>query len=414
MRLNFITILAHAAFYLSLIRATSIALFLPANEHLLSTISYTQQTVTNYILLLLLTGYLFLLNDYRFVQVFLRTPLLLLFTVGTILSIAFSVDIMESVKFVLTVIVISFPAVIFSLRYGPQKMFYHFAGFLLVMVFANLIYILVMPQYAIMTHAHNGRWKGLFEHKNMFGPFFAIGFFILLHWLREAKTVLWLRILLGISVITSFVFVIKSGSATALVCFATLLIFYPTFLVTFRLRPMERLAAYLGISSLLLLIYVLFGDLISDEIFKLTGRDATLTGRTGIWEVLMGAVWDRPVLGYGAGMAQRPEFMARFQAAIGWPASSAHNSFIDLFLNFGIPLACVITYVIFKIFFSSLLRLYHTPESKGYAALACSLLMVVIANSFASSGALVGRSIFWMFMVIGFILLLVPSKNTEK
>ena len=406
--LSLVTVLAYLAFYLSIVRATGIALFLPSDELLLGTIDYLQHTLVNYTLLLLLVGYIFISNDYRFIQIFLRSPLLLLLSIGAILSVLFSTEVLVSLKFVITVIVISFPPIIFAYRFGTSQMVKHFAYFVIIMTFANLAYLLVFPEYAIMTNAHAGRWKGLFEHKNGFGPFFAVGFFILAYQLHDSS--IWKKLLIFIAMMLSFLFVLKSGSATAVVCFSILILITPLFLITFRMPPLERFVIFLGIVSTLPLLFISLGPAISQVIFDLTGRDATLTGRTGIWEVMMRAVWEKPLLGYGAGLAQRPSFIAQFHDEIGFEAATAHNSFIDVMLNFGIPITAIISFLLFRTLFKGLFAAYSNKSQLYYNSLACGLLVVVIAVSFASSGALVGRSVLWMYFIVAGIILLMKKE----
>jgi hypothetical protein len=96
----------------------------------------------------------------------------------------------------------------------------------------------------------------------------------------------------------------------------------------------ERLAAVVG---LLALAVAVVGWATRHSWLDDLGRRADLTGRLDIWNVALDWGWRRPLHGYGyMGAWGDPTFMAEVEAARGRPVTSAHNSFVDLFLGAGL------------------------------------------------------------------------------
>ena len=72
------------------------------------------------------------------------------------------------------------------------------------------------------------------------------------------------------------------------------------------------------------------------ELLQFVGRDATLTGRTILWQITWQSILERPLLGYGYGAY----WLSRFgdQSYLGWVPWHAHNGYLDMQLGGGIIL----------------------------------------------------------------------------
>lgn len=401
MQLNLIQILLSVTFYLSLIRGTSVGLFYPSDEN--DPISITHLMLTNYLLLLLLAGFVFLRNDYKFIVQTCRKPLAIFFVGSAALATGFSVDPFESIKFLLVVSVISFPSIIYAKIYGTKELLRHLAMFTAIFAVVNMLYILVMPQFGIMSGDHSGRWRGFFDHKNGFGPFFAISFYIVLNQIKDFHWP-W-QVAHGITLLLCMLFVVMSGSATAVVVFAALGGAYLVFNFGFRLPMIERFFLFLAAGSIGLLTFTFLGDQIGQVFFDLTGRDATLTGRTDIWYGLFQVAMERPVFGYGPGMSARSDFIEDFRHIMGKNASSAHNSYLDLLIDYGLIIAPVLIFMMFKFFFKGLFSNFQYKRELQYCTVAACLVLSGLALGFANSGVLFSRTSFWIFTLIGLMIL---------
>lgn len=115
-----------------------------------------------------------------------------------------------------------------------------------------------------------------------------------------------------------------------------------------RLALCTVLAAGLGIGILA------FPNGISlEDVTQVSGRDTTLTGRTEIWEESVLAAGERPLSGYGFGVfwgvgggGVESNEAARIRARLAVPVANAHNGFLDVTLDLGIPGAIVAALVL--------------------------------------------------------------------
>lgn len=62
---------------------------------------------------------------------------------------------------------------------------------------------------------------------------------------------------------------------------------------------------------------------------------ATLSGRTALWDQLLGYAAERPVLGHGVGGFWGPRHVQAVYAAQRWPAADAHSTYLELLLDVG-------------------------------------------------------------------------------
>ncbi len=78
-------------------------------------------------------------------------------------------------------------------------------------------------------------------------------------------------------------------------------------------------------------------------------KNATLTGRTELWDLLVTAIQHRPLLGYGydnfwQGLSGESLNVIR---SVGWMVPTAHNGYLDLFLGIGMVGALVFFAILF-------------------------------------------------------------------
>ena len=75
-----------------------------------------------------------------------------------------------------------------------------------------------------------------------------------------------------------------------------------------------------------------------DLVFQMLGRDATLTGRTDIWLILVEYIEQRPVLGYGYGAFWAPDSAPAnwVRDMLQWDAPSAHNGWLEVTMALGL------------------------------------------------------------------------------
>ena len=200
------------------------------------------------------------------------------------------------------------------------------------------------PELVTMQWEQDGNYlfRGFFDHKNSYGRALSqaivLGAACLLAGSLRAFGA-W------VAVGTCAIALVASWSKSGMVALTVVLPTYLVLLVCTRPPPLggarstrfepplRRLPAkpvLLGAASLLGLIAGL-GLLLAIQV------DTTLTGRTYIWEEAIRTGLRRPLLGHGFGAFWLGDLGASssLHEALGWTVLSAHNAFIDIWLDLG-------------------------------------------------------------------------------
>lgn len=218
-------------------------------------------------------------------------------------------------------------------RYPLKEQMRLLAWALGIAIVLNFIYTLAFPAFAIEGGDHQGSWRGIYPQKNVLGRLMvlsALNFLFLAFDSRSYRYLMW------IGFFCSIILLILSNSKTALVIFLLLIILVPLYRAlrwnySFVIPFFTILLLVSGIITILLV-----GN--ADTILTALGRDVTLTGRTGIWAVVINKIGKHPWLGYG--------YLGFWRGLEGDSADiwyetyflspNAHNGFLDLALDLGL------------------------------------------------------------------------------
>lgn len=205
-------------------------------------------------------------------------------------------------------------------------------GLLLIL---SLLLVVAVPKYGLMAGVHDGALRGVFTHKNQFGAFMALGgvvFFLNAIRGERFSWIYWVLLALGCGSM------VMSQSTTALATFLVMIVLCIMYRI-FRWRYEVMLSAILAITiiGLIGLIWVA-GYIGSDSLFTSVGKDATLSGRTEIWQYVWDQIQLRPWLGYGlAAFWNGYEGPSGYvQLAMRIAVIYAHNGFLDIWLSIGL------------------------------------------------------------------------------
>lgn len=200
-------------------------------------------------------------------------------------------------------------------------------------ILLSFVFAIALPKYGIMGGIHQGRWRGIFLHKNGLGAAMlnsGIVFLLMAYQSRKHSYLFWL----GLSL--SFLLLLLSASTSSLL---NLLILISAFFVFQTLRWSYKLM----IPTLILLVifgqsfYFLFTNN-ADILFSSIGKDATLTGRTDLWPLVIEMIGKHPWFGYGYGgfwQGWNGESAYIWWSA-GWTPTHPHNGYLALLLDLGI------------------------------------------------------------------------------
>ncbi|GAB2174718.1 O-antigen ligase family protein [Dongia sp. agr-C8] len=219
-----------------------------------------------------------------------------------------------------------------------------------------------------------GDWSGILGHKNVLG-FATLANTQIFAWRwyveREKRWLFGPIILFGIFV------AYKSHSATSALLIALTL---ATYLFIHVLRKAQRLRGLIFFTMFVVAAAVLVAALLlPDQFTALVGKDATLTGRVPIWIVVLDHVIpSRPIFGWGFNtyfIPENPDYL-RLVGIVGWPAPHAHNGYLNLAVELGIPGAVLGTLILLRLIIGAAQKL--SDESAPWV-----LHMLVFAVTFA-------------------------------
>ncbi len=196
----------------------------------------------------------------------------------------------------------------------------------------SFLYTLAFPGSGIEQGIHAGAWRGPLMQKNLFSRLVAMcALPLLLVAFKYGKQRVWLWGVFGVA----FGLIILSTSKTALVIFLTLLMLVPLY------RALQS-----SNSAMVPLVIVLILMAASGATWLVTnwasflaslGKDATLTGRTYIWEFVMDSIQQRPWFGYGyygfwqpGGEGENVKYYVRLTL------TQAHNGYLDTAVQLGL------------------------------------------------------------------------------
>jgi O-antigen ligase len=200
------------------------------------------------------------------------------------------------------------------------------------LILASVVMAVAVPKYG--THQlvddfegiHVGHWRGVFIHKNLLGEAAAIGLFSFMFFRRLMDASFGFRLMCIIAAITCLIFA-KSAGAWVAVC--VMLVYY----WVIRAVPASGsllLLIIIGVSAMAYASFIFFGA----DLVAVVGRDATLTGRTEIWPIVLDAVWQKPLLGFGYYAAAQDFMGPILDASVG--IRYTHNGYLDVLLGTGI------------------------------------------------------------------------------
>lgn len=241
-----------------------------------------------------------------------------------------------------------------------------------------------------------GDWKGVLQEKNLAGAVCAITILVLIFG-QNLKRAHWHLIL----ILPAALFLWRSGSKTSMValagalCGGGLFSFY---------RPAFRLEAVLLLLMAACFVFLL--ELVYwDELSATLWRDGAFTGRSQIWGALLHYLGDNWLLGAGYGSfwnigPESPIYIyANNQSWIS-TITSAHNGYLELAVQLGIPGMVLATVALLFVPLSRLLANANMPPQHR-AFLVAALIFCSCQN--LTEASMLNRDsiihIFWMVAI---------------
>jgi len=201
------------------------------------------------------------------------------------------------------------------------------------LLISSLLLALLVPSIGVVSGPYEaGTVKGVFEHRNLFG--FVTVLAAISFWSSRGGRC---RLLNAADVALVTTCLVTARSQSSFVVVAALIVVWVALKLAQRAEHFTRVIVVTAMTcggSFALLWLIRSLAEVSDSL----GRDATLTGRTVIWEAALQAASYNPLFGVGWDSAWMPglPITNTIWSAIGFSVYQAHNGYLDIYLQIGL------------------------------------------------------------------------------
>ena len=295
-------------------------------------------------------------------------------------------------------------------RYSMKQQLQLFAWMYGIAIILSFIFVGVLPKYGVMSGLHEGKWRGIYNHKNTLGKVICPGIIIFLLLAIDSKKkgwLLWLGFLLSL-------FLLLRSTSTSSLLNAVMLLAASLCYRVFRWRDDWMIPGLISVITIGGSLYLFLST--NSELFLTSlGKDTTLTGRGDMWPYIFEMIGKSPLLGYGYGAFwSGPDTPSYYiWQTTGWNPPNSHNGFLDLWLHLGLLGLCLFIFEFLVITLPKALNWMRlTKKSEGLWPLLYMTYML-LAN-LSESTLMVQNDLFWVFYTsIAFSVSILP-KNTSK
>ncbi|MEA5593110.1 O-antigen ligase [Rivularia sp. UHCC 0363] len=372
-----------------------------------------EETNTSLILILfffnyLITVFLLVLRWKKVMRVMRKEKIILLLVGIAVFSFVWSSDPKKTLTRGIAIIGTTLFGLYLASRYSMKQQLQLLGWMYGIAVILSFVFIVALPQYGIMGGIHEGKWRGIYNHKNTLGKVIAPGiavFFLLAANSKKYSWLFWMAFSLA------FILLIRSSSTSSLLNGVFLIAASISFRV-FRWRDNFMVPSAIAIASLGTIFYVIV-SVATEAILTALGKDTTLTGRGDMWPYIFEMIAKKPFLGYGYGAfwsgPDTPSFY--IWQATGWTPPNSHNGYLDLWLQIGLFGLLIYT---FGFLAGTLPKTFYwlraTKTSEGFWPLIYMTYML-LANV-SETTLMIQNDLFWVvYVAIAFSVQIPPESH---
>jgi O-antigen ligase len=199
----------------------------------------------------------------------------------------------------------------------------------------SLIAVLAFPQYGYSSlNGYADAWRGLMVHKNMLGALMSYGVLVAYYSISLKTNG---RAVSFLTFAICLLLLVMSRSATS---FISVAVVTPLIVFCYLVDQAQKPATKFLLIMIGAVVVGLIGFLMTemDAILASVGRSATLTGRSEIWPTIWALIWDSPIRGHGhAFWSSETPLRLAIWTTLGWVINNAHNTFLDIWFQLGLP-----------------------------------------------------------------------------
>jgi exopolysaccharide production protein ExoQ len=247
----------------------------------------------------------------------------------------------------------------------------------------------------VLDESLNGSWRGFFGHKNSSAIIAAISSFIFLYMFLEERKKYWVFMLL-----ISVFFLLMTQSKT------TISLFLPILLISFFLSRHGAIKySILFVLAISLVVPISFFTGYDEINSFLIDNPELFTGRATIWQVMLEAIPDRPLAGFGYGAVwSAGEYSAIADYGINTSAwvgtvSHGHNGYLDLWVSCGL---FALSSLIFILIASYRDVCHASKYTANHRFLCISIFVFLMFHNFLESSFVVYSSPGWYFFIFAY------------
>lgn len=309
-------------------------------------------------------------------------------------SVLFSQNMTASIRGFAAFMALTTPLLLYRWRFGLAGFIDFLRTFAIAIAAVNLAYLVLFPQYAIMTGALAGSMRGMFIHKNIFGEFMAICFVVLLPPYPASslkrKIACWLGLAgCGLCVVLSL-----SSTSVVLAVVGAMVALGAA--VVDRIRGRSKRAVISAIGFLLAVpLFALLNSIVVEIVATSFGKDMTFSGRTEIWAALWPHLFDYPLTGHGFTMMRQHAYIGQMVDSLSWVVASTHNSYLEILLNIGLVGGPAFILFVLMRFFDLFVDSRHTARERVAKGRGAAIIVMVLVGAMTEAGDFLTPGAVW-------------------
>lgn len=221
---------------------------------------------------------------------------------------------------------------VLAIRFTPKQLLFLLFVTLGVCTVCSVVISMASPSLAVMP---DGAMRGVFIHKNVLGWYASLMTLVASAVLLDGT--LGLRRTAFVLLAAGMICLASSGSMTAIIATSAAYGLIGFYTLLQKSSSIGRVVIVLAFVQLSLGILISLHEFLVPALEAL-GKDATLTGRVPLWELVDPEITDRWMLGYGYQTfwtTTNPQ-ATQIWLKLGWAAPHAHNGYRDFLLSFGV------------------------------------------------------------------------------
>lgn len=328
-----------------------------------------------------------------FFRMAIFSPLIIFCVMWCGITVFWSVDFGVTLRRAIALTITTMAGLVFAARFTWAEMVQKIALVFGILAVVALLVSVLNPTRGIMSEIHPGAWRGPWVEKNYLGGMMTKGMIAAMcaFAMRPGRWWIWLPIGL-----LCFGMVLMSTSKTALlISLGSISLFIALYI--FRRFPILRVPlVYMIVASVSAFAAAM--TIAPEFMFDLIGKDPTFTGRTDIWDLIITAIKQEWLLGYGYGAywldPLGPSYYVRF--ALDWGVPSAHQGWMDLWLAGGVVAVGLFALHLLIITGLSLDRVARGGTETYWVVLS---LVMFVGFSLSESSILMQNDISWVMFV---------------